>query len=63
MRYEVVEERDEWIVRREGCELARFRDQEKALNDVAKRLRAAADASSDEPARLSVRYERRNASR
>ena len=63
MRYEVVEERDEWIVRHEGCELARFRDQEKALSDVARRLRAAAATPTDEPARLSVRYERRNGSR
>ena len=63
MRYEVVEERDEWIVRREGCELARFRDQEQALNDVTRRLRAASASPTDETARLSVRFERRNGSR
>lgn len=56
MRYEVVEERDEWVVRSEGCELARFRDQDSALGDVAQRLRS---ADPDAPSRLSVRYERR----
>ena len=58
MRYEVVEGQDAWIVSREGCELARFVDQDKALNDVAQRLKAA-DASN--PACLSVRYRTRTA--
>ena len=53
MRFEVVEEAEAWIVRSEGGELARYRDQETALHDVADRLR---DVGSDEPASLSVRY-------
>lgn len=53
MRFEVVEEADEWIVRSEGCELARYGDQETALHDVADRLR---DADVAQPAGLSVRY-------
>jgi hypothetical protein len=60
MRYEVVEEEDEWIVRSDGCELARFGDQNTALGDVAQRLRG---ADADAPVRLSVRYERRSASK
>ena len=54
MRFEVVEEADEWIVRSEGCELGRFGDQETALHDVADRLRA---ADSREPSALSVRFQ------
>jgi hypothetical protein len=56
MRYEVVEELGEWIVRNEGGELARYGDQDRALQDVADRLRSA-DAA--EPASLSVRYSRK----
>jgi hypothetical protein len=55
MRYEVVEDADEWIVRGEGRELARFADQEGALSDVADRLRA---GDSTATARLSVRFRR-----
>ncbi|HZZ35880.1 MAG TPA: hypothetical protein VFE03_09155 [Caulobacteraceae bacterium] len=58
MRYEVVEDTGEWIVRSDGCELARYRDQDTALNDVAQRLR---DADASEPASLSVRYQSRSA--
>jgi hypothetical protein len=58
MRYEVIEDQDEWIVRREGCELARFGDQDTALNDVAARLK---EADGPGPARLSVRYQTRTA--
>jgi hypothetical protein len=58
MRYEVIEEQDEWIVRHEGSELARFSDQDTALNDVAERLKTA-DGSA--PAGLSVRYQTRSA--
>lgn len=54
MRYEVVEETGEWIVRSEGSELARFADQDAALQDVATRLR---DADGSTPASLSVRYQ------
>ncbi|MDZ4374820.1 MAG: hypothetical protein U1C74_25860 [Phenylobacterium sp.] len=56
MRYEVVEDADEWIVRSEGFELARYGDQDAALHDVADRLREA-DASA--PASISVRYRSR----
>lgn len=58
MRFEVVEEADEWIVRSEGCELARFGDQDTALHDVADRLR---NADSKAPAGLSVRYQTKTA--
>lgn len=58
MRFEVVEELDEWIVRSEGCELGRFADQDTALHEVADRLRGA-DASA--PAALAVRYRNRTA--
>ncbi len=58
MRFEVVEESGEWIVRRGGEELARFEDQEKALADVAARLR---EAEAGETASLSVRYQARSA--
>ena len=60
MRYEVVEEQGEWIVRSEGCEVARFHGQDAALSDVAQRLRAADQAT---PASVSVSYERRTGSR
>ena len=58
MRYEVVEDTGEWIVRTNGRELARFGDQDAALHDVALRLR---DADSSEPASISVRYQARSA--
>jgi hypothetical protein len=54
MRYEVVEDAGEWIVRSEGRELGRFADQDAALHDVASRMR---DADSSTPASLSVRYQ------
>jgi benzoyl-CoA reductase/2-hydroxyglutaryl-CoA dehydratase subunit BcrC/BadD/HgdB len=57
MRYEVVEDTGEWIVCSDGCELARFTDQDTALSDVAERLR---DADSTGSVSLSVRYESRN---
>ena len=58
MRYEVVEDTGEWIVRSNGLELARFGDQDTALQDVARRLR---DADASEPASVSVRYQARSA--
>ncbi len=54
MRYEVVEDTGEWIVRSEGCELGRFADQDAALHDVAGRMR---DADGSTPASLAVRYQ------
>ena len=56
MRFEVVEDAGEWIVRSEGCELGRFADQEQALHDGAERLREA-DASA--PAALAMRFQSR----
>ena len=41
MKYAVVETAGEWIVRRDGQELARFRDQLEALAHVADLLRGA----------------------
>lgn len=58
MRFEVVEDGDEWIVRDENSELARFGDQDSALNDVALRLR---DADASVPASLRVSYKGRAA--
>jgi len=56
MRFEVVEDADEWIVRSEGCELGRFTDQDKALHDSPARLR---EADASESSALSVRYRNR----
>ena len=63
MKFEVVEEaapdgRD-WIVRRDGVEVARHRDQELALADIAERLRG---QRADDPAlsySLTMRYQAR----
>lgn len=41
MKFEVVEDMGQWIVRRDGAELARYAEQFEALADVAERLRAA----------------------
>lgn len=38
MKFEVVEDPGAWIVRRDGEEIARFREQDEALADVAQRL-------------------------
>ena len=38
MKFEVVEDPGAWIVRRNGEEIARFREQDEALADVAQRL-------------------------
>ena len=58
MRFEVVEDAYEWIVRSEGRELGRFADQKQALHEVADRLR---DADASAPAGLSMRYLTRTA--
>lgn len=58
MRFEVVEDEGAWIVRSEGCELARFETQGHALSDVADRLREADGAT---PVSLAVRYQARSA--
>jgi hypothetical protein len=57
MKFEVIESRDEWIVRRNGVEVARFGDQLEALAEVTDRLTdtAKVDASYS----LAVRYQQR----
>jgi hypothetical protein len=55
MKFEVIEDIEAWIVRRDGVELARFADQEWALADIGARLRCeAADAALSYS--LAVRY-------
>lgn len=56
MKFEVVESGGEWIVSRDGQELARFLGQDEALNDVAGRLR---EVDAEQSATLSMRYQRR----
>lgn len=45
MKFEVIEDVGDWIVRRDGVELARFRDQDAALADIAERLHACSNPS------------------
>jgi hypothetical protein len=56
MNYEVVENAGEWIVTREGCEVGRFDNQDRALHHVAERLRGADRTCA---ASLAVRYQAR----
>lgn len=56
MKFEVVECGGEWLVVREGEELARFAEQDQALGHVADHLRHSDPAAG---ASLAVRYERR----
>ncbi len=57
MKYEVVEDGGEWIVQREGVEVARFGQQDDALADIAERLR---DKSPDAGSySLTMRYQPR----
>ena len=58
MKFEVIESGSEWIVRREGREVARFPHQDEALSHVAAELRGAEGRG---PASLAMRYERRSA--
>ena len=57
MKYEVQESAGEWVVLREGAEVARFADQDAALLYVADRLRD----SEPEPGSysLTMRYQAR----
>ncbi len=57
MKFEVIESNGEWIVRRDGVEIARFDEQLDALADIAERLNDAhkADASYS----LAMRYQAR----
>lgn len=57
MKFEVVEAGGEWIVRRDGVELARYGEQLEALNDVADRLRD--DRPDDASYSLAMRYQAR----
>jgi hypothetical protein len=57
MKYEVVEQLGEWIVRRDGIEVARFTEQVAALTDVAERL--GDTQTSDDSYSLAMRYEAR----
>ena len=59
MKYEVIERADQWVVAREGVELAWFRAQDDALSDVAERLRAIGEVEG--PVSLSVCYAERAA--
>jgi len=57
MKYEVVEHLGEWIVRRDGVELARFGEQLAALSDVTDRLANSTDGK--ESYSLAMRYQAR----
>jgi len=57
MKFEVVENGGEWIVRRDGVELARFGEQLEALADVTERLRE--DQADDASYSLAMRYQAR----
>jgi hypothetical protein len=54
MKFEVVEQSDAWVVRRDGVELARYADQHHALTDVSERLRAR--EADDDAVSLVMRY-------
>jgi hypothetical protein len=54
MKFEVIESLGEWIVRRDGVELARFGEQLEALAAVAERLNDA--ATTDASYSLAMRY-------
>ena len=57
MKYEVLEKSGEWIVLREGVELARFVEQLQALKDIARRLGDAAPVEGSTS--LALRYQHR----
>jgi hypothetical protein len=59
MKYEVIENAGQWIVRRDEVEIGRFATQDQALGYVAESLREG--AANDGSAWLSMRYERRTA--
>ena len=57
MKYEVIESSGDWIVQHLGVEVARFPEQNQALNEVSRRL---GEGEADEAgASFSVRYEAR----
>ena len=57
MKFEVVENSGEWIVRREGEEVGRFPEQDLALSHVADRLREVGDGGAS----LAMRYQAKRA--
>jgi hypothetical protein len=57
MKFEVVENLGEWIVRRDGVELARHRDQLEALADVTEHLQGAQEVPGSYS--LAMRYQAR----
>ena len=57
MKFEVIESRDEWIVRRDGVEVARVGGQLEALAEVTDRLAGAAKVEGSYS--LAVRYQPR----
>ena len=54
MKFEVVESASDWILRRDGIELARFSEQDQALAEVARRLRTSEE--HDLSYSLAMRY-------
>jgi hypothetical protein len=54
MKFEVIESLGEWIVRRDGVELARYGEQLDALGDIAERLRDIDDTPASYS--LAMRY-------
>jgi hypothetical protein len=52
--FEVIEQSGAWVVQQQGVEVARFGQQQLALDEVARRLRSA--RVGDGGAALSVRY-------
>jgi hypothetical protein len=58
MKYEIREDSGEWIVQRDGVEVARFAQQDEALADIAERLREKGPDSQSYS--LTMRYQPRN---
>jgi hypothetical protein len=58
MKFEVIEAAGEWVVRRNGVEVARRAHQLEALADVAERLRDADEARGAYS--LAMRYQARD---
>lgn len=57
MKFEVAEQDGAWVVRRNGAELARFADQQSAMNDVSERL---GGLSAENSVSLKMRYQARD---
>ena len=59
MNFEVIEQAGDWIVQHDGVEVARYPEQDLALNDVSRRL--SQGEVGDAGASLEVRYQARRA--